>query len=564
MQRNVRQTCIRLYFCTVTCLSGLLFAQQPDLLEVKKGVIEGSVVHSQSGDPLQSADVTLMWQDPPPVLVYGGGPKPPETHWRTTTDERGKYEFRDLEPGRYSVSAGKSGYGTREGTPFGARILLSVGDIATGVKLELTPQQVISGRVVDEAGQPVPHAGMVVLREQYISGRKQLYPIQGGAGQTNERGEFRFAGVWTGPVVLQFMPWRLWRATPTGVTDTAPEMAYVTTYFPGTFDVSQAARIEVSSASEHNGLEARLLKARASRIKGRVLDHTGQPAKNGTVALMAANPAWMSVFTAHVTKAPDGSFEFEHVHPGSYLLIVQLDQQGMVHRESITLGSRKIHNLDVRLPAPVQIEGEILIKGDVKVDPKNVLVSLIVSEEGVGNVPPPRRITTDGARFVFENVLPGKYRIVASQLNTPPPSESVYVEPIQYGDQEVTDAPVEITNRPSRVRVTINSGAGSATGTVVKNSSPAKRAMVLLLSADEFRRLDQRWPKTAWTDENARFTIENIPPGDYLAFAFEEMEDGFWRDRERFRKFASAARKVSIGRNGSIRLNLDVTPLPQE
>jgi hypothetical protein len=432
------------------------------------------------------------------------------------------------------------------------------------VKIELTPHQVISGRVVDEEGKPVPHAGMVVLREQYISGRKQLYPIQGGAGQTNERGEFRFAGVWTGPVVLQFMPWRLWRATPTGVTDAAPDMAYVTTYFPGTLDVSQAARIEVSPGTQHNGLEARLLKARASRLRGRVLDHTGQPAKSGTVALMTANPAWLSVFTAHVTKAPDGSFEFEHVHPGSYRLIVQLDQQGMVHRELITVGSRNINNLDVRLPAPVQIEGEILIKGDVKVDPKNVLVSLIVSEEGTGNVPPPRRLTTDGARFVFENVLPGKYRIVASLLNSSAPSESVYVEPVQYGDREVTDAPVEITNRPSRVRVTINSGAGSATGTVLKNNAPARRAMVLLLNAEEFRRLDQRWPKMAWTDENARFTIEDIRPGDYLAFAFEEMEEGFWTDRERFRKFAGAAQKVSIRSNGSASINLEVTPLPQE
>ena len=543
------------------CAPWLLFAQQPAPLEPKKGAIDGSIINSQSGEPLQSAEVTLMRQDPTPMVIFGGGPKPPETMWRTTTDRRGKYKFPDLEPGRYTLGARKSGYGTRERTVYGARILLSAGEMATGVKIELTPQRSISGRVVDAEGKPVPHVGVAVLQEQYISGREQLYPIN--AFQTNERGEFQFAGVWTGPVVLQFMPWRLWRATPTGVTDAAPNMAYFTTYYPGTADVSQAARIEVSPGIQRAGLEGRLLKARVSRIRGWVRDHTGQSAMNCSVVLMPTNPAWGTLLMAHMTKAPDGSFEFQYVHPGSYRLIVELEDRTKVHRELITLGSQNIDNLDVRLPAPVQVEGEILVKGDEKVDPNLVLVSLHVDEEGVGHSPLLRRTTTDGGKFVFDNVLPGKYRITASLVNTPSPSESVYVEPVQYGDQEVTDAPVEIAAHPSRIRVTINSGAGSLTGIVMKKNVSARGAMVLLLSADRLRRLDQRWPRSAWNDENAHFTIEHIPPGDYLAFAFEETEEGFWRDAERFKKFESGAKKISIGKHGSTNVSLEITPLPE-
>jgi hypothetical protein len=85
----------------------------------------------------------------------------------------------------------------------------------------------------------------------------------------------------------------------------------------------------------------------------------------------------------------------------------------------------------------------------------------------------------------------------------------------------------------------------------------------LLLRANEAQRLGQVWTRTAWTDEKARFTIKNLPPGDYLGFAFEATEEGFWRDKERFTQFASRAKKVSIEKNGSATLNLEVTPLPQ-
>jgi hypothetical protein len=241
----------------------------------------------------------------------------------------------------------------------------------------------------------------------------------------------------------------------------------------------------------------------------------------------------------------------------------------MVHRESITLESGDINDLDVRLPSPVPIEGEVLIKGGVKVDPRLVQVSLwIVDGAADGPSLVPRRMlkASDGT-FAFDNgVLPGKYRITASLEDTVPPTnipESVYVERIQYGDHEVTGAPVEITARSSRIRVTLNDGTGSASGIVMKNSALARRATVWLLNADKRRRLDQVSPQTARTDQHARFTIEHIPPGDYLAFAFEETEQGFWRDEERFEKFASRAKIISIARNGTTNVNLRITPLPE-
>ena len=88
------------------------------------------------------------------------------------------------------------------------------------------------------------------------------------------------------------------------------------------------------------------------------------------------------------------------------------------------------------------------------------------------------------------------------------------------------------------------------------------RSGVWLLHADPARRLRQVSPFTGFTDEQGRFVVEHLDPGQYLAFAFEETESGFWKTEERFRKFAATAKKVSVPKNGSADVRLEITPLP--
>jgi hypothetical protein len=122
----------------VLFLSELLFAQQP-APEPKQGAIAGSIIHSQSGEPLQNATLNLSRLDTRPVVVYSGraAPPPTPTQWSTTSDPRGKYKFLDLEPGRYSMSAQLRGYGSPERTVSSASILLSAGERVTGVEMTL-------------------------------------------------------------------------------------------------------------------------------------------------------------------------------------------------------------------------------------------------------------------------------------------------------------------------------------------------------------------------------------------------------------------------------------------
>ena len=66
----------------------------------------------------------------------------------------------------------------------------------TDLALKLTPQAVITGRILDAEGEPVENAQVALEGYRYINGRKQLMSsFIGGGRTTNDLGEYRLFGV---------------------------------------------------------------------------------------------------------------------------------------------------------------------------------------------------------------------------------------------------------------------------------------------------------------------------------------------------------------------------------
>jgi hypothetical protein len=66
--------------------------------------------------------------------------------------------------------------------------------------IKLTPQAVVTGRVTDESGDPVPGAQVIALSSIVISGKRTVQPAQSTA--TNDLGEYRLAGLRAGRFVF--------------------------------------------------------------------------------------------------------------------------------------------------------------------------------------------------------------------------------------------------------------------------------------------------------------------------------------------------------------------------
>src|SRR5262249_31296692 len=96
-----------------------------------------------------------------------------------TTDGDGRYELKQLPAGKYTVSASRPNYvahtlGQKRPGGVGTRIDVADGQMIAAVDFKLMRAGVITGRVVDEAGDPVSDVQVAPVRSQLMNGTRQM------------------------------------------------------------------------------------------------------------------------------------------------------------------------------------------------------------------------------------------------------------------------------------------------------------------------------------------------------------------------------------------------------
>ena len=120
-----------------------------------KGRIAGRVSAADTGRPVRRARVFLSGSQ-----VQGGR--------GVLTNDEGAFELTELPEGRYTLTAGKTGfitlaYGQRRPLQAGIPIQLADGQQLTGLDFRLPRGSVIAGHVFDETGDPLPGANVRVM-----------------------------------------------------------------------------------------------------------------------------------------------------------------------------------------------------------------------------------------------------------------------------------------------------------------------------------------------------------------------------------------------------------------
>ena len=162
--------------------------------------IRGVVLASDDGRPLRRATVRVT----APEL------REPRS---VETDFSGRYEITDLPAGRFTVTASKAGFvaishGQTRPNEMGRPVEVRDGQVVERINLALPRGAAITGRVVDEYGEPVAGAAVQPMQMRYVNGR--LEPTMAGNGgvigamfQTPDTGEFRVWGLSPGEYLIQ-------------------------------------------------------------------------------------------------------------------------------------------------------------------------------------------------------------------------------------------------------------------------------------------------------------------------------------------------------------------------
>jgi protocatechuate 3,4-dioxygenase beta subunit len=536
---------------------GLFLAAQVPAAAPEKCSIEGRVLRAGSGDPIRKVQVTLFREQ---VRAYSPN--------FSVTDDSGRFSFTGLDPGRYRLSAERNGYvrqqfGQRGQTRMGAPLVLERGQAVSDLVLRLIPAAILTGRVVDDEGEPVPSVRVELFRYGYVQGRRQRIPA--GGASTNDLGEYRIFGLGPGRYFLS-ATWAFmaFMGSGGGVVAAIPgpqptELTYAPTFFPGTADAAQAAPLEITAGAEMRGIDLRLLRIPTVRIRGKVLNAvTGRPGTRIMVGLMTRNDPNMSRNFSAVEA--DGSFELRGVTPGSYEVTANWSEgsQRYFASQPVEVGNSHIEGLQLVIAPGVEISGRLQVEGQADLTSAEFHVSLPAADNrgmfGGGEC----LVENDGS-FRIRNVHPGKYRVSFYGTGV----EDLYLKSARMGDADVLDTDLDI--RPGQgagqLDLVMSSKSARVEGSVTDDQSKPLSGVQVVLVPDSSRRSITRLFKTVATDQQGRFIVRGITPGEYKLFVFDDLEFGAQYDPDFLKQHEEKAKTLSLRESSQESVTMKLTPV---
>ncbi len=558
-----------LFLILSLALVSAAFAQPPQTSEIpdpkKLAAIEGTVLNSVSGEVLRRVNLSLR---PTMSGTAQMGPMPPVSPYAATTDAAGKFRIERIEPGTYTLSAERQGFVRQQ---YNARGNSSIGtplNIAASVEMKelnfkLIPQAIITGRVLDDEGEPLAGVGLEVSRSVRSRGKQTMMPS--GGGQTNDTGEFRIANL---------SPGRYWLSAsvrsnanffgdgaPRNSSD-KPQEAYVTTYFPASTDEAGARPVDLVAGQTLASIDIRMKKETVYRVRGKV--SAPPPVKNLRVILTSREATqFRSMYgnNSGIVKE-DGSFEVAQVAPGTYYLVAAL-AQGMIRsvgRTPIDVARENIDNVVIPYFSGITVSGTIRIDGEIpdnqKISFETMRLQFSPMEGGGFNFP--GAVATAEATFKLENAGPEKYRIFFNGL---PPG--FWLKSISDGARDILDAGLDLSSGASApIEVVLAPGVGVLNGVVQDSKQqPAAGVMVSLLP-DPMKDYRYDLTRNVPTDQSGKFNLSNLPPGDYKVYAWENFDFANALDPESLKAYETRAKKITIKPNSQEQLTLTSIPLP--
>lgn len=466
------------------------------------------------------------------------------------TDVDGRFNVQ-AEPGNYKVWVEKSGfarqaYGSRTPEGAGEVLTLAAGQRLRDLVIRVVPLGAISGKVLDEEGEPIQGVAVQVLRASYATGRRQLISVS--SAVSNDRGEYRLYDLPSGRYALLATPRGGPLTHPVEGNALVPEVQepMAALFYPGVPDPLSATQLFLAEGGELSDINFSLARVRAVTVRGRILspveDFAGSQLQVVLAHVEGKAASYINRVTAAVDKAT-GRFEFRGVAPGSYWLVAsQLSgKYSLSGRIPVEVsGTAAQENLSVPLTPGFDITGTVEMEGAPRALPR-VSVRLTPSEGlALGHYP----VSTTGANGAIRlsGVTPGIWSISIDSL-----PEGIWIKSITFGAADVTAGELNVpAGQPGLLRVVLAGNGAQVAGVVAEENKTRRATVVLAPVVPELQQAAQMY-RVASTQENGAFTFTGVRPGAYKLFAFEEVEPLAWLDPEFLKLVDSRGEAVSVG-----------------
>ena len=497
--------------------------------------VSGMVIKLAGGEPLPGATIDLRAADDRNIRIS------------IATDSGGHFTLKRVTPGPYRLTVAKNAfvsqeYGQRRPGDPGSILTLHPGQDLRDLVFRLLPSAVISGRILDEEGEPLPYVAVNALREVYTQGKRKL--VSQAEFQTNDRGEYRLFGLPPGNYfVSASIPEPGFRAVP---HPAELQTGYARLYYPGVPDAEKAAALHVKSGEEIPFVEMLMRRLVVYRIRGRVLNQMARFSDRGVNLTLLPRSSKLdrdpNPNQAHVE--PDGSFEIPDVLPGPYVLEAYWFDNNGPHfsRLSLAVSNSDLEGVSLFLAPGMNIPGHIAWDGPPAVEAAGRLQVFLGPVEGRALRGASARVGA-GDLFVFQDLADGTYRpFVAGQ------SKDCFIKDVRLGAASVFEDGVTVTRgtTPLTLQITLSSRGARVEGSVVNSDKVPAAGVWVVLVPDANHRGRYDLYKRQTTDQYGHFLFRGVSPGEYKLFSWEEVENGAWEDPDFLRPFESKGETVEV------------------
>jgi hypothetical protein len=502
------------------------------------GALTGRVVAADTGKPLRRA------------LVRASSAETPQGR-TISTDAEGRWQLRNLPAGSYRINVSKGGYvdiAYGQQRPFEAGKVLELAEAQTIEKLDVTLPRagVITGRVVDEFGEPLTGARVQPMRYRYVGGQRRLIPM-GIGDSTDDIGQFRLHGLAPGEY---FVSAQMSGGLMFGQSD--DRVGYGTTYFPGTAVQTEAQRVRVAVGQETPQINIAMATARVATISGTAVNSAGRPISRGMLMLTATVGGANTMMGTSLK--PDGSFLFSNIAPGDYRIQVQftpnadevlvLNSSGAPASElgsvAVSVTGPDITGLSIVTSPGATATGRVVFEGAPKppIAPAALNVSAAPVEFGTMPMGGGLRIRDD---WTFEATGLSERR--RFRVNNPPPGW--YLKSVSHENNDITDAGLEFKEgqHVGGIDLVLTQRVTDLSGTVQDSRArPIADYVVVAFAPDNSKwGFLTRYVRTARPNQEGRFSIKGLPPDDYYVIAMDYLETGEEGDPEQLEKWKGSA-----------------------
>jgi hypothetical protein len=501
-----------------------------------KNIVQGKVVQEPGAQGIRKVKVMLISLSSQTRQEY-----------EAITDQAGQFKVENVQQGEYAVRLERAGYVADAKTKRDTIVKVIAGQDNKDFVFQMLSAAVISGKIVDLEGDPVPNVDVMAIASIRGAATRTAGALMRGA--TNDLGEYRIADLSPGKYIVQATPPKTQVRSANEKDATNDRLVYVKTYFPGTLDERQAIPVAVSAGGTATANFA-VKASHAYRVSGTVM---GIGAKEMTqLMLMTKNGQG-----EEQNLAEGGKFDFPNMLPGAYHAQVMMVSFGNGQNPSMKM--RQIHTpievnasdvvgLHLQMDTGGDVSGKFRAEGDESINWSELNVTLLTVADGEDEPTELQMALTQSAEvqedgsFVIKDAPGGNCQLAVGARSDK--FRDYYTKSVLLGGREVADTGFAVS--PGTVLYAVVSAKGAGIdGTVIdREGKPAAGASVVTIPGGRKLGRPDAY-QYARADDSGHFVMRGMNPGEFIVLAFEEME-GNYRASEFAKKYEGKGEKVEL------------------